>query len=330
MPSVAGAGLEAGAVVARRGRPSRGPSRRDLDEDVRGAGVAGDVRQALLDDAVDHELRVVVERVDGRRVQAQLGLQAGAAGERVDLGAQRGREPEVVERDGPQLAREAHELLHRLGGDRLGRAQLVAQRGRRLQRRRLRGAAAPPVSAWLASSWRSRARRARSSSWPRRTSPAVRERSASRRSSMRSKAEFRRATSAEPAAGRRGRSPPGPKLDVLHRGDDALERLEAPPQDHAVDEDRAEHGGEEHEEALALDGGVEVEARDDGRGQEHRADERGVEGQDLRDERGLGERPGSGGRHGSQAPHRQDRRRDERAPAPRSTTVRRSLSFVKR
>ena len=131
---------------------------------TRRAGVAGDVRKALLHDAVDRDL---LARGRARRAPASrssVGRHARLAREVADLRAQRGREPVVVERGGAQLARDPQQLL-----DRLRRRAAASRAARRAAPSGARCVVASrrsstPVSAWLASSWRSRAMRARSAS----------------------------------------------------------------------------------------------------------------------------------------------------------------------
>ena len=170
----------------------------------------GDVRQPLLHDAVDDELLVAVELVDRAGADVEVGADLRAPGELVGLRAQGRGQAVVVERGGAQLARQAQQLLiacvatawvSRSSSCSLGGASCIVASSR----------SSTPVSAWLASSCRSRARRARSASWACRTALAVRARSASRRRSMRSKAECRRATSALSGSGIVGRAEPGRK-----------------------------------------------------------------------------------------------------------------------
>ena len=144
-----------------------------------------------------------------------------------------------------------------------------------------------PVSAWLASSCRSRARRARSPSWAWSTAVAVRSRSDSRRSSMRSKARCRRATSSTLAVGIAGARVAPAEGDALHRVDELLERREAPAQEPAVDEHHRQERGDEHEEALALDERIGVQAGGDGGGEDGGSDQQRVEREDLREEGGA-------------------------------------------
>ena len=139
----------------------------------------------------------------------------------VDLRAQGGAEPEVVERRRAAArgrgARAPPSPAWRPPGSRAARRAAPAGRCWAVASRRSR----TPVSAWLASSWRSRARRARSLLLGR----AARrwrcgERSASRRSSMRSKARVQARDLLDVRRRHRAaRSPPGPKSTSLHRGD---------------------------------------------------------------------------------------------------------------
>ena len=105
----------------------------------------------------------------------------GAAPNSADLRAQRGRQPVVVERGRAQLARQAQQLLHRLRGERAGSRAARRAAPAAPARRSPAGAASTPVSAWLTSSCRSRATRARSPPGPQHGAGACRARSASRR-----------------------------------------------------------------------------------------------------------------------------------------------------
>jgi hypothetical protein len=99
--------------------------------------VLDDVGEALLRDAVDDELLLVAElgQLTARRHEARP--DAGALAEGGDLGGERGHEPVVVERGRAQLAREVQQLLHRLGGERLGVRELVDEVRRGVGHRRL-------------------------------------------------------------------------------------------------------------------------------------------------------------------------------------------------
>ena len=138
-------------------------------ERARGSGpprVLGGVRERLLRHAVGDELHVhghvreLPGSLEARRLSrffAQL----------VDQRRERGLEAEVVERGGPQGAGQRQQLLHRLVRQRLGLGQLARELGRRRARAAASRRSSSPVSDWLTSSWRSRATRARSSSWAR-------------------------------------------------------------------------------------------------------------------------------------------------------------------
>ena len=105
-------------------RPS---ARRSSTVDGLASACCGDVVERLLHDAVDHDLLVGTEL-------AEIGRQSGVsrrrrlAGEAVDLGAQRGLEPVVVQRGRAQLAGEAQQLVHGHRGGLCRLAQLGAQR----------------------------------------------------------------------------------------------------------------------------------------------------------------------------------------------------------
>ena len=114
----------------------RAAHERELDADVAGVGVLGDVGEALLRDAVDHELLLVGQRRH-RAVAREAGVDPGALREVLDLRRERRDQAVVVERGRAQLAREVQELLHRLVGEALGLLQLGAQRVRRVHRGRL-------------------------------------------------------------------------------------------------------------------------------------------------------------------------------------------------
>ena len=175
---------EAGAAVRRRRKP-RPSSRtrsdgaadeRELDVDVSGARVLGDVRQALLGDAVDDELLLVAEQRHGRR---------GGGSSRGCRCARRSRAPAVQRGQRPwsssavgrssrarcsssSIACVASRLVSRSSSCSAGGASwIVASRRSRIA-----------VSAWLTSSCRSCASRWRSSSWARSTARPDSRRSA--------------------------------------------------------------------------------------------------------------------------------------------------------
>ena len=130
---------------------------------------------------------------------------------------ERGDEAVVVERGRAQRAGERQQLLHRLRGERLDLLELGAQPGRDVERRRPARRSRIAVSAWLTSSCRSWAMRARSSSWARMTARPPSTRSSSRRASMRLKPAVRRSIS-RGALRRRGRAlAGGGEVDALHR-----------------------------------------------------------------------------------------------------------------
>ena len=120
--------------------------------------------ERLLGDPVDDQLGVVAEVGEvalGDRTPPRSRPRPSCS----TWPGDRRRQAEVVERGRAQLAGEREQLAHRLVGERLGLGQLGLQLRRRRLARPPRGAAAAPVSDWLTSSWRSRATRARSSSW---------------------------------------------------------------------------------------------------------------------------------------------------------------------
>ena len=100
----------------------------DLDRDARRCGVALDVAERLLHDAVDHGLLVVVEVGELTTAEVERHVDPRRLLKAVGLGAQRGLEAVVVQRGGAQLARQAQQLVHRAGRQALGLAQLLAQR----------------------------------------------------------------------------------------------------------------------------------------------------------------------------------------------------------
>jgi hypothetical protein len=250
------------------------------------ARVLGHVRQPLLHDAVDDDLLVLVERVQRARLERELGVDARAPAELGHERAQRGGEPEVVERGRAQLAREPQQLLHRLRGDALRLGELGAQLlgralGGRLQpqqhaRERLVGLVvevARDARALGLLGLEDRAGGARALGVDALEHPV--ERLAQARDLLHLA-----------ALGRRGRAPAG-EVDGLHRGDELLERREAPAQHQAVDEDGREQRAGEQREAPPVGhrAGVEVHherRREDGRGDQHR-----VDGEDLGQECGT-------------------------------------------
>ena len=93
--------------------------------------MAGDVRQRLLDDAVDDELLELAQQRP-RAVGGEVRRDAPALAEQPHLRAQRGHQAVVVERRRAQLAGQAEQLLHRLVGEALGLLELVGELGRRV------------------------------------------------------------------------------------------------------------------------------------------------------------------------------------------------------
>jgi hypothetical protein len=89
------------------------PGGLDVDGHRRGTRVTADVRQRLLEDAVERGLHVLGEHV-GIALALEADLDAGAGREALQLGFDRGHQPVVVERARAELAGQVQELLHRL------------------------------------------------------------------------------------------------------------------------------------------------------------------------------------------------------------------------
>ena len=109
---------------------------------VAGAGVTERVREALLRDAVDHELDVRRQR---RQLRLKVALDAQAA-LLVDPRAERDQrvdQPEVVERLGTQLARDPAHLVEALA-DAVRDPRKLLRELRVARRRRARPGASPP------------------------------------------------------------------------------------------------------------------------------------------------------------------------------------------
>jgi hypothetical protein len=87
--------------------------------------------------------------------------------------------------------------------------------------------------------------------------------------------------------------PAAGEVDALHRLDHLLERREAAAQQPAVDEHHREQRDDEHEEALALDDGLGVQAGDDRGGEHGGRHEQRVDGQNLRQEGRMLHRSGN-------------------------------------
>ena len=149
------------AVVADR-QLEAGTTAPEADADVLSVGVAHDVRERLLRDAVGDELGLGLD-VGEVALGLEDRLDAGLALDLVHVPGKRRLEPEIVECGGPQVPGEREQLGHRLVGHQLRLGQLAVKLGRRLLTRGLE-MQQHPVSDWLTSSWRSRATRARSSS----------------------------------------------------------------------------------------------------------------------------------------------------------------------
>ena len=207
----------------------------------------------------------------------------GAAAEVGDERAQRGREAVVVEGGRAQLAGEAQQLLHRLGRDRLGLAQLGAQVGRRVLGARLQAqehagqrlvglvveVARDPCALALLG-LEDGARRPGALGLEAREHPVV------------GLAQPRDLLDLRPR-GRHGRAARG-EVDGLHRGDELLERGEAAAQDDAVGEHGREHGGDEQPEAAVVGDRVRIQVDGDGGREHRRGDQQRVDGEDLREE----------------------------------------------
>ena len=163
-----------------RGRPPASSSRTSAR--VR-AGVAGDVGQRLLGDAVEHELRVGAE-LGQPGLDVHVDLELGVLGDALAEHAQRAGQAEVVERLGPQPAGDPAHLL-----EAAARGLLRLQHAARATARARRAATRPscsttPVSVWPTPSWSSCATRSRSPSCAASARPTLSRRSASRRSSI--------------------------------------------------------------------------------------------------------------------------------------------------
>ena len=149
------------------------------------------------------------------------------------------------------------------------------------------------VSAWLTSSCRSWAMRPRSCSCARSTARPDSRRSSSSRVSMRLNASV---SSCSSRAARRGvvGAHAGPRqVDVGHRADEPLHRLEPRAQQQRVQQDRARDRQAEHEQPLAARGVGQPIARHDGGDQRRDAHQQGVDGEDLREERAAAHRNGA-------------------------------------
>ena len=158
----------------------RAADERQLDADVAGAGVLGDVREALLRDAVDHELLLVGQRRHRRRgarsarrcrcaarsPRPARRARGSARGRRARSGAAGGRGAAAPPSPGWRAAWSPAAR----GAARAGASIVVASSRSRM-----------PVSAWLTSSWRSWAIRERSCSCPRSTARPAWRRSSSMR-----------------------------------------------------------------------------------------------------------------------------------------------------
>ena len=90
-------------------------------------GVAGDVGQRLLGDAVEHELGVAAE-VRQAGLDVHVDLELGVLGDALAEHAQRARQAEVVERLRPQHARDPAHLLEAAAGRLLRLQHALARR----------------------------------------------------------------------------------------------------------------------------------------------------------------------------------------------------------
>ena len=158
-----------------RTRSTVRPTKRQLDVDALAPRVLGDVGQALLRDAVDHELLLVGQRAAASPWRWKVARMPVRSPKSETCEASAGDEAVVVERGRAQLAGERAAAppspAWRAAGSPAARRAGRAARRRSSACRRSRIA----VSAWLTSSWRSWAIRERSCSWARMTArPASR------------------------------------------------------------------------------------------------------------------------------------------------------------
>ena len=125
-------GREAVAVVGSRRTTVPPVAALDVDAHVARAGVAGDVRQRLLDDAVDDDLLVVAEVLERRRRRCSSSTSARRAAELSTCVRSAAPSPWSSSAAGRSSRARRSSSLHRLRRDALRLAQLGAQRRRRV------------------------------------------------------------------------------------------------------------------------------------------------------------------------------------------------------
>ena len=208
-PGAAGRSRARRRAIAHDGRRAVAAQR---DGDARRARVLGDVRQPLLHDAVDDELLVAAELVDRACAEVEV-----ACGSRVSARSRSTFVRSAAARPWSSSAAGRSSRARRSSSSSPAwpppgsRAAPRAALGGASLRRGLAGAAARrSAPGWPRRAGRAPAARARPPGACS-TALAVRARSASRRSSMRSKAECRRATSSLSGSGSCGRAEPGRK-----------------------------------------------------------------------------------------------------------------------
>ena len=213
--------------------------------DPRRLGVAGDVGQRLLRDAVDHELLLAGERQAAGSSRRSTRTCACSA-ERVRQRGQRALQPELLERLRSQPARDPAHLLGavRARSRAARRAARAAPRGSRAARPST--CSITPVSVWPTSSCSSRAIRRRSPSWTISACRALSRRSDSSRSSISlnvcaSAATSGAAVDARPLA-RRQRIVPAHRLGQL------VERAKRRTQQHQIEPQQHEQADHQHDQ----------------------------------------------------------------------------------
>ena len=257
-------------------------------------GVARDIGQRLLRDAVDDELLLGGERRGA--LQAPLDGDAGLVAERGGQRGERALEAELLERLGAQPASDPADLL----GARGGRSRAARRAGRAasagIAAARPSTCSITPVSVWPTSSCSSRATRRRSDSCSISALRALSRRSNSSRSSISLKARASAATSGSPVdlrpfAGRQ-------RIVAAHRLGELIERAERRSQKDQVHGQQSEQADGQHAISLAATG---TETRT---GREDEPDER------QRQHRGVGH----------EYPPEQRHRREHHAAAATSRT----------